>query len=75
MLSHRYLVLLSLRCIISFMRPFAEQTILVTGATNGLGLALAQALAEAAPEGLPDSAAPVATVAQASEAAMPGTAM
>jgi NAD(P)-dependent dehydrogenase (short-subunit alcohol dehydrogenase family) len=46
MLSHRYLVLLSLRCIISFMRPFAEQTILVTGATNGLGLALAQALAE-----------------------------
>jgi NAD(P)-dependent dehydrogenase (short-subunit alcohol dehydrogenase family) len=28
------------------MRPFAEQTILITGATNGLGLALVQALAE-----------------------------
>jgi NAD(P)-dependent dehydrogenase (short-subunit alcohol dehydrogenase family) len=44
--SRRGLAPLSLRCIISFMRPFAEQTILITGATNGLGLALAQALAE-----------------------------
>jgi short-subunit dehydrogenase len=28
------------------MRPLADQTILVTGATNGLGLALVQTLAE-----------------------------
>ncbi|MBV8099781.1 MAG: SDR family NAD(P)-dependent oxidoreductase [Verrucomicrobia bacterium] len=28
------------------MRPFAEQTVLITGATSGLGLALAEALAE-----------------------------
>jgi NAD(P)-dependent dehydrogenase (short-subunit alcohol dehydrogenase family) len=38
--------LLVLLCILILMRPFAEQTILITGATNGLGLALAQALAE-----------------------------
>jgi len=44
--SRRCLALLSLRCILCFMRPFAEQTILITGATNGLGLALVQALAE-----------------------------
>lgn len=32
-------------CILCFMRPLVEQTILITGVTSGLGLALAQALA------------------------------
>jgi NAD(P)-dependent dehydrogenase (short-subunit alcohol dehydrogenase family) len=40
------LVLLIWRCILFRVIPIAEQTILVTGATSGLGLALAQALAK-----------------------------
>jgi NAD(P)-dependent dehydrogenase (short-subunit alcohol dehydrogenase family) len=40
------LVLPVQRCILCFVRPIAEQTILVSGATSGLGLALAQALAK-----------------------------